>query len=87
MPSHFVDGLRVTDEAALRIVVAVLAGVVNKELVSQLAACGVQAAGISGADGGLLAAEVENAALGRVGAVRAVNPAFCWRCLARAACP
>jgi len=75
IPSHFVDGLRVTDEAALRVVVAVLAGAVNKELVAELGGRGVAAFGLCGADGALLEGEVENAALGRVGAVRWVRPA------------
>jgi acetylglutamate kinase len=73
LESHFVDGLRVTDAAAVRVVVAVLAGAVNKELVAQLSALGLPAIGLCGADGGLLEAEVENPALGLVGAVRRVN--------------
>ncbi|MHB8574059.1 MAG: acetylglutamate kinase [Dehalococcoidia bacterium] len=72
--SHFVNGLRVTDEPALEIVVAVLAGVINKQLVAQFAALGVRAAGLSGADGGLVDAAVEDPAYGFVGAVRSVDP-------------
>src|SRR5436309_2880319 len=71
--SHFVDGLRVTDEAAVRVVVAVLAGVVNKELVAQLAVLGTRAAGLCGADAGILEGEIENSALGLVGEVRRVD--------------
>jgi len=74
--SHFVDGLRVTDAAALRVVVAVLAGVVNKELVAELARHGVRAAGISGADGGILHAVVEKPALGLVGTIERVDTAL-----------
>lgn len=47
-----VDGLRITDEATLDIVVAVLAGTVNTRLVAALSAAGVAAVGLTGADGG-----------------------------------
>jgi acetylglutamate kinase len=73
LPSRFVRGLRVTDAAALEVVVAVLAGLVNKQLVADLGARGVPAVGVCGADGGLIAAMVEEPGLGRVGAVRAVD--------------
>jgi acetylglutamate kinase len=46
-----VDGLRVTDEATLDVVVAVLAGAVNTRFVAALAAAGVAAVGLTGADG------------------------------------
>jgi acetylglutamate kinase len=46
-----VDGLRVTDDATLDVVVAVLAGTVNTRLVAALNAAGVPAVGLTGADG------------------------------------
>ena len=46
-----VDGLRITDEATLEVVVSVLAGAVNTRLVATLAAAGVAAVGLTGADG------------------------------------
>jgi acetylglutamate kinase len=46
-----VDGLRITDEATLNVVVAVLAGTVNTRLVAALNAAGVAAVGLTGADG------------------------------------
>ena len=46
-----VDGLRITDEATLDVVVAVLAGAVNTRLVAALNAAGVGAVGLTGADG------------------------------------
>ena len=46
-----VEGLRVTDDATLDIVVAVLAGTVNTRLVAALTSCGVPAVGLTGADG------------------------------------
>jgi acetylglutamate kinase len=45
-----IDGLRITDEATLAIVVAVLAGTVNTRFVAALAAAGVPAVGLTGAD-------------------------------------
>jgi acetylglutamate kinase len=47
-----VDGLRITDEATLAIVVAVLAGTVNTRLVAALTTAGVPAVGLTGADAG-----------------------------------
>jgi acetylglutamate kinase len=46
-----VDGLRITDEATLNVVVAVLAGAVNTRLVAALAQAGVAAVGLTGVDG------------------------------------
>jgi acetylglutamate kinase len=46
-----VDGLRITDEATLAIVVSVLAGTVNTRFVAALNAGGVPAVGLTGADG------------------------------------
>jgi acetylglutamate kinase len=45
-----VDGIRITDDATLEIVVAVLAGTVNTRFVAALVAAGVQAVGLTGAD-------------------------------------
>jgi acetylglutamate kinase len=71
-------GLRITDDATLDIVVAVLGGVVNKLIVSELTALGVRAAGISGSDASTLVAEVhppiDGVDLGNVGRVVASNP-------------
>ena len=47
--SRFVRGLRVTDAATLDVVVAVLAGLVNKRLVAELLSRGARAVGLSGA--------------------------------------
>jgi acetylglutamate kinase len=73
LEARFVRGLRVTDEASLEIVVAVLAGLVNKQLVAQLNGRGGRAAGISGADGPTVFAAVTDPEYGRVGQVRAVR--------------
>jgi len=45
-----VDGLRITDEPTLDVVVSVLAGTVNTRFVAALAAAGVAAVGLTGAD-------------------------------------
>jgi acetylglutamate kinase len=45
-----IDGLRITDEATLEIVVSVLAGTVNTRFVAALNAIGVKAVGLTGAD-------------------------------------
>jgi acetylglutamate kinase len=45
-----VDGLRITDEATLAVVVSVLAGAINTRLVAAIGAAGGQAVGLTGAD-------------------------------------
>ena len=46
-----IEGLRITDDGTLDVVVSVLAGVVNTRLVAALSAAGVAAVGVTGADG------------------------------------
>jgi acetylglutamate kinase len=53
-----VDGLRITDQPTLDIVVAVLAGAVNTRLVAALNAVGVAAVGLTGADGRIGLAQI-----------------------------
>lgn len=72
-PTRFVRGLRVTDAPALEVVTAVLAGLINKQLVAQLLVRGARAVGLSGADGGLLAAVLEDEELGFVGRLTGVD--------------
>lgn len=48
-----VDGLRITDELTLEVVVSVLAGAVNTRLVAALNAAGVRGVGLTGADAGI----------------------------------
>jgi acetylglutamate kinase len=71
----FVQGLRYTDEETMEVVQMVLAGKVNKELVSLLDRAGGKALGLCGLDGGLLQAErrTEGPDLGLVGDIRKVN--------------
>ena len=72
-PTRFVHGERVTDKASLEVVISVLAGLVNKELVAAINRLGGQAIGLSGVDGTLIQARVKNAELGYVGEVVKVN--------------
>jgi acetylglutamate kinase len=74
LEAKFVRGLRVTDEQSLEIVVAVLTGLVNKQLVAELSALGAPAFGLSGADAFILQARQFDAELGYVGRIERVNP-------------
>jgi acetylglutamate kinase len=74
--TRFVGGLRVTDEASLDVVIAVLAGVVNKQIVATLNALGAKAVGISGVDGNTLRAHLQDGALGFVGGEPRVEPSL-----------
>ena len=73
--SKFIDGLRYTDKETAEIVLMVLAGKLNKELVSLLNINGGKAVGICGFDGGLIKAEkyVSKKDLGFVGKIKEVN--------------
>ena len=54
--SEFIDGLRVTDQAAIEVVEMVLTGSINKAIVSGINAAGGRAVGVSGKDGNLVIA-------------------------------
>ena len=56
IPSTFIDGLRVTDAAAIDVVEMVLTGSINKQIVTGINAAGGRALGISGKDGNLVVA-------------------------------
>src|SRR4029077_2585571 len=87
IPSHFIDGLRVTDEAAIEVVEMVLTGSINKQIVTSINAAGGRAVGVSGKDGNLVIAkklermkldpttlEMKPVDLGFVGEPDKVNP-------------
>jgi acetylglutamate kinase len=57
IPSTFIDGLRVTDQAAMEVVEMVLTGTINKQIVSGINAAGGHAVGLSGKDGNLIIAK------------------------------
>jgi acetylglutamate kinase len=60
----FNNGLRVTDLKTLEVVSAVLCGLINKQIVSDIMHAGGHAIGISGVDGGIIQGKMNNAALG-----------------------
>ena len=74
--SEFVDGLRATSAEALEVVIAVLRGVVNTQLVAGIEAQGGRAAGLSGVDGAMVRAERYDERLGFVGRITAVDGAL-----------
>jgi acetylglutamate kinase len=73
MKVEFVDGLRVTDAAAMEVVKMVLVGKVNKELVAEINTHGRLAVGIAGDDANLIKARPVSQRLGRVGEVEAID--------------
>ncbi len=74
VPTRFVDGYRVTDDAALEAAELALTAQVNKAIVSDLARLEVNAVGLSGKDGHLITGSVRNPELGRVGLITRVDP-------------
>ena len=74
MRPKFVRGLRITDAPSLEIAVAVLTGLINKNLVASILALGGKAIGISGVDGEMLRATLKDRELGLVGEIVEVNP-------------
>lgn len=74
IPTRFVDGLRVTDEATLEVVEMVLSGSINKQIVKDIQDNGGQAIGLSGKDGRLvMAKQLEGKDIGLVGEVVGIN--------------
>lgn len=74
--ASFVDGYRVTTAEDLEVVRMVLAGVINKDIVSMINRHGILAAGLSGEDGALVRVRKKQAVadLGFVGEVTSINP-------------
>jgi acetylglutamate kinase len=73
--TRFINGERVTDKDTLEVVVSVLVGVVNKELVADINARGGLAIGISGVDGAFIKGRLKSKELGYVGEVAEIDPA------------
>ena len=75
--THMIDGRRVTDKETLDIVTMVYGGLVNKQVVAQLQTMGVNAIGMTGADGGWMRSvkrPIKNGIdYGYVGDVKEVN--------------
>jgi acetylglutamate kinase len=77
LPSRFVDGLRVTDDATMEVVEMVLGGKVNREIVGLLQQGGGSAIGLTGSDGAMIRVTrrlEDDRDLGRVGRVVEVDP-------------
>lgn len=69
---QFVDGMRATSPTAMTVVEQVMSGTINKRLVAQLGAAGIQAIGLSGVDLRLVQARPlrpNGRDLGRVGEI------------------
>jgi acetylglutamate kinase len=83
--SHFVNGLRVTDDETIDVVQMVLAGKVNKDIVSLIDKNGGQAVGLCGIDADLLKAKKmlsgDGSDLGYVGEITEVNDNIINNCL------
>lgn len=76
VPTAFVEGLRSTPAEALDVVVAVLRGVVNAQLVADLGALGGRAVGLCGIDGQTVLGERYDPRLEYVGRVTEVQPSL-----------
>jgi len=76
LPVEKRDGKRVTTPQVAEIVEMVLTGPVNRQVVAALRGAGLDAVGLSGVDGGLLAARRAPGNLGHVGEVTAVRAAL-----------
>ncbi|MBI2068023.1 MAG: acetylglutamate kinase [Deltaproteobacteria bacterium] len=75
--SRFHNGMRITDDRTMDVVEMVLAGDINKEIVSLVNSHGGRAVGLSGKDGRMIQAkklDPETVDLGRVGTVKTVDP-------------
>jgi acetylglutamate kinase len=75
--SEFINGLRVTDAETRDMALMVLAGMVNKKLVSAIGASGKPAIGLCGGDGGTVRArkkQTTDGDLGYVGEICTVEP-------------
>ncbi len=75
IPTRFIDGERVTDKATLEVITAVLAGLVNKEIVAAINSLRGRAIGISGVDGALIQGKIKNKEMGYMGTVVKVDVA------------
>ena len=84
--SHFIEGMRVTDNETMDVVQMVLGGLVNKQIVNDINQAGGRAVGLTGKDGNLIIAEKlelknkteseqpsEIIDLGHVGTVKKIN--------------
>jgi acetylglutamate kinase len=76
VPTNFIRGERVTDQPTLEVATAVLAGLVNKDIVAAINGLGGKAVGISGVDGAIVRGKIAEKEKGYVGAVEQVDTAL-----------
>ena len=76
--TKFVEGLRVTTDATAKITQMVLAGDINKKIVADVCAQGVEAVGLCGSDANLFEIKKRDSKvdLGFVGEITKVNTSF-----------
>lgn len=80
--TEFVNGLRKTSKEVMDVVEMILAGKVNKHLVSKLCKSGLYSLGLSGMDANLLSAKaIDIETLGYVGEVSSINSALLYQLL------
>lgn len=87
MEPRWVDGLRVTDAATIRLVQATLAGEINPDIVRLLSSHNAKAAGLTGLDGGMLTSRRKDPRLGYVGEITQVDTALLGDMLDRGVVP
>jgi len=88
--SKMVNGRRITDEETLKVVTMVYGGLVNKQIVAQLQAMGINALGLTGADLNYMQSEkrpVKDIDYGFVGDVKKVNAGIMADLIARDVVP
>ncbi len=73
IPTHFEQGLRVTDPQTLEVVRMVLCGQINQELVAQASEMGGNVVGLCGTDSQMVQAHIANERLGLVGEIDTIN--------------
>jgi acetylglutamate kinase len=76
IPTQMIDGRRITNKETLEVAIMVYAGLINKQIVSSFQSHGINAIGLSGADGNIIQAHRRPAGeidYGFVGDIDAIN--------------
>lgn len=85
-----INGRRITDDPTLDVVIMVYGGLINKKLVAQLQALGINALGLSGADANVIIAHkrpVKEIDYGWAGDIDQINPTTIQQLLQLGLCP
>ena len=83
----FIDGQRVTDQAALEVAEMVLSGRINKQIVFTFVSAGLDALGMSGVDRKLLQVQPWGDGMGRVGRITHIRTEVLLDCCAQDVVP